>query len=1254
MLAAVSIASPVGAFAAENYQTVKESNMVEYYGDYDALTYPYEGINANFTTDSITIDGKLEEAYNSSVVSRIDNVKTVDGYGLDSESTTYGELRTLWDGPVLYLGISVYDDSVMTSTDTNTGAVSNPAVAGKSETTYIKWGAWTFPVTTTKETCDSVAIAVDLFNDRTTYETDTAGIMVVDALGQSYYYSSSNIPSLGSALGDPTHPEYMNIIKGYAADKLYDEAGNQIGYTVEVGLQVEGVNPANGTQIGLDIKINDVNEIVTGYKTEQIPNPERIAAQNSGLPKEVTAEENVTADKTETVTSESADEVTESGVSENPATQEKSKEDNGTAENEKSESESENSQKKAGEKPEEAAEPGEADNVKVIEQSAGDEEVINSVDEPKNDTVNESNVNSDKTDDNKEEDDVEAENADSEKQNDIKANENSDGSPKTGEEKTTDGDTVYSKTLSGEGIDTPDRNANGTLPIVGESLQEMELPEFIEVKTPVKEVKKSANIFWSHDQDGLYGDFDHEHTNSVDWGVVTLCGKQEDNEFAYSEYRITKILDYMDSPSFQKGVYTEETQKALDDAVALARAYIDGTEKSSEKALEMAELLENAFYGLRWADTRYPDPADLKKEISLPNTYKFFGSDRVVENSEEWAERRKEILDLAQFYEYGYKPEYDGLEISKVETHRAGDVKYRWSNSQNRYVEDGTYTSSSVSITATVTVKDVSRDISFEVNIPSDDKIEASGHAGEKLPIVLSFDGAISSYTDAGIALITVPSVVSDTRTNSYAWGTRTGLFYDLYPYSRDGKEALNEVSNEMASAWAASVIIDALELCDSSADESINEATRGLAVDKLAVTGFSINGKYAFVSAVFDDRIDVCIPGAAGATGPSPWRYVYRGQEYDWSGTDYVNPDVESKQVAWGTEVLANSIRHNRVREIELFRHFLTPGHFYEFEKGAYGYGTGIPYDQNDLIATLAPRAIVIENTVNDYNDGCVSDCLGAEIAKSVYGNLGFAADDLIKFNLRNLKTGDPHGSDSEQRSRSAEYLNYFFFGKELSETTAKYLGTDPFGLNISNGQTMNPYDYYWGGYNTITGGTGGIDGRNGWYYYTFPVKRPDVPASEDEHSSETSDSSAEEENAPSLNTTQNRAVIPVALVVENAPVSQLRKNERGIAKAESDSLKAETTVEEQEPETDKKDTVEDTERTEETEKGNLLTENTEGETKNEIMESAADENSLPETTEAAGENNVVVIALIAGLLAVAAIAGILYMRTMAKKGNR
>ena len=1013
----VAVLSVTAVFSTESFADggsfgYKGSNMIEYYGDYDMNAHPFKTLDSVFTNSSIEVDGVLEDAYNASNVSRIENLKSDKGYGLE-QSETYGELRSLWDGPVLYMGITVYDECVLTSTETNKGPVSNPAVAGTETVTYpyASWGGFwaTWAVTSTKETCDSVAIGVDLYDDRTTYEIDTAGLITIDALGNLYYYHSSNIPSLGSPLGDPEHPEYMNIIKDYAAAPLMDEEGDQIGYNIELALQIEDLRLDNGTKLGFDVKINDINDIVTGYDTETVENPEYAEYIAS-----------ISDNDTE---SHEGDEASESDASDDPSRQD---------------TDSQN------------------DNVTPEEQQDFEgqtEEIGNDVSSNEDVSENDAPVPVDQGED----DDSDAE------------GQSTDAGPD---------DVNDTGNEAEEDVSASDVSAN-EIP-----------PQYIEVKTPIySEAQKSAGIFWSHEDDGLYTDYDHEHAKSVDWGEITLAGWNGSDEFAYSEWRIKKIIDYIDSASFAKGVYTADSQARLDAAVTTGRIVLNSTYKDKAYTESVAADLEAAFKGLKWGDTRYPDPSDLERLNTLPNPYKFFNSDKVVTNNEQWQQRRAEILDLAQFYEYGYKPEYDSLTVKSASYHAVGDPKKRWSNSQGKYVDDGTYTSTGASFTATVKVGSRSKDISFDVEFPTDAQLEASGHKDEKLPIVLSFDGSISSYLNAGIAMISLPSVVSDTRTNEYAWGNRTGTFYDLYPYSRNGSAALNEVSNEMASAWGASVVIDTLEAAAASDNETIRNSVSALAIDKLAVTGFSINGKYAFVSAVFDDRIDVCIPGAAGATGPSPWRYVYRGQKYDFTDTIFASDNSEpSVQTAWGTEVMANSIRHNRVRETELFRHFLSPGHFYEFEEGAYGYGTRLPYDQSDLVATLAPRAIIIENTVNDYNDGCTADALSAEVAKSVYNTLGYEADDLVKFNYRNVKSGDPHGNDSAQRSRSAEYLNYYFFGTKMSDTTDNYLNTDPYNLKISNGNTETPYDYYWGGFNTITGGTNGAGGRDGWYYYSFP----------------------------------------------------------------------------------------------------------------------------------------------------------------------
>ncbi len=590
-----------------------------------------------------------------------------------------------------------------------------------------------------------------------------------------------------------------------------------------------------------------------------------------------------------------------------------------------------------------------------------------------------------------------------------------------------------------------------------------------------------GRVFWSHQMQELYAVIDESNPNGLDWGVLTLTGWDGTAPFAYSDWRITNTLRYIDSLAFAKGVYTEATQRRLDEAVARAQELLDNSEKDKAQTDTAADELLAALKGLRWADERYPDPFDLPEVFTLPDPYRFFLSERRVETVSDWAERRLEILDLAQFYEYGYKPDApESLSVEAISHFEPGEVRsvLFW----GFWPMDVPVTCPTDIVTVRITDHGVSATLDFTVYLPTQVQLLSAGVSG-KSPVVLSYDGDNETYRNAGFAVVEVPSGSGgDGRTNEYAWGVRTGAFYELYPYSRNGKEALKEVSSEMAAAWSASRVLDALAIIADSSLPYADEIAAGTDADRAAVSGFSINGKYAFVAAVFDERIDVCIPGAAGATGPSPWRYVYTGHVYDWTNTLFAPGEgvqAPALQVSWGTETLGNSVRHNRVRETEVFRKFLTPGNFYQRLPGAWGYAARLPFDQNDLVSTLAPRAIVLVNTVNDYNDGCEADALGLEAAKSVYRNLGYDADELVKFNYRSVQDGDPHGTDTLQTKRTAEYLRHYFFGTQLTDDVAHWLNTDPFLLPVSEG--ASPFETYYGGFNTITGGHASEDG---WYF--------------------------------------------------------------------------------------------------------------------------------------------------------------------------
>jgi|GEM_PF-3436248 len=241
---------------------------------------------------------------------------------------------------------------------------------------------------------------------------------------------------------------------------------------------------------------------------------------------------------------------------------------------------------------------------------------------------------------------------------------------------------------------------------------------------------------------------------------------------------------------------------------------------------------------------------------------------------------------------------------------------------------------------------------------------------------------------------------------------------------------------------------------------------------EKIATVGFSWCGKYAFVAAVYDDRIKVAIPGAAGATGPQTYRYNPAGNVYSWGRAN-------------GGETMGDTIMHNPGRTTEVFRRFLTHFRFYYKLKGidangdlSHGYGQRLPYDHHELVASLFPRAVIERNTINDYADGSEGDAIGMQAARIVYRKLiadgltaqahgsNVVANDLVKFNYRGVQTGEPHGTDPEQREREADYVVWYFYGTPAYSTI---LDVDPFYNDVLVAGGSNSYERHYGGFRTM-----------------------------------------------------------------------------------------------------------------------------------------------------------------------------------------
>ncbi len=73
---------------------------------------------SQFTTAAIKIDGMAEDAWNSAKPSRIGIAMTGNLSAAAPECKTYGEVRSLWDGALLYLLIDVKDADVTAGSST--------------------------------------------------------------------------------------------------------------------------------------------------------------------------------------------------------------------------------------------------------------------------------------------------------------------------------------------------------------------------------------------------------------------------------------------------------------------------------------------------------------------------------------------------------------------------------------------------------------------------------------------------------------------------------------------------------------------------------------------------------------------------------------------------------------------------------------------------------------------------------------------------------------------------------------------------------------------------------------------------------------------------------------------------------------------------------------------------------------------------------------------------------------------------------
>ncbi len=535
---------------------------------------------------------------------------------------------------------------------------------------------------------------------------------------------------------------------------------------------------------------------------------------------------------------------------------------------------------------------------------------------------------------------------------------------------------------------------------------------------------RTYRLFWS---DGNNKGLDN---NSL-WGEVALEGFSYSSPLQLNTFMLN--VNIAKANALVRGIW--ESEKELDAALSKA---VDAQSSASQWEIDAANLaLDRALRHLRRSG-KYPDPKSLVKIDNLNDPFTFFNGRRVTSLAD-WDKRREEIKDIAQYYEYGYMPEAPES-MTVTESPAVSWMGVPYTAVKIEMTEGG----NTASFTAALA-------------------LPTSGTG--PYPVIVSLDfwanppAPTSAYLSAGYAVLSIPASDYSAWFGPAFAGVATdddrhgGTYFKLYPYDvAAGKDA----GVLMAWAWGASRGADALQHLKANGSSVGNL----LDLDKLVVTGFSRMGKAALFAGMMDERFKVTAPGGSGSGGAAPYRY-------DSFGNSPYRSEPFGNVYPWGTspgtETMGDHARHQTHNSNEMFLRFLNdtvPAAVVPrmYKTDTHGYGARMPFDHHMIIAAIAPRAVIIANTNDDYADNAEGDSIGYEGAKPVYRFLGVEQNLALDLYMG----GGGHSLKPSQEQNIVAFADMVLKGTPMAEDVKTHLATDPY-------LDAGTYDKYYGGLDSM-----------------------------------------------------------------------------------------------------------------------------------------------------------------------------------------
>lgn len=597
--------------------------------------------------------------------------------------------------------------------------------------------------------------------------------------------------------------------------------------------------------------------------------------------------------------------------------------------------------------------------------------------------------------------------------------------------------------------------------------------------------------------------------NSATYGNLVYAGYDGSSTQALDTYvlrnnlKIVNNLTDRDNSNPGLAKFTDLT--ALNAAITAANAALTSTSQTTIDAANTQ--LTTAMYGLRIAGpggagnaAPYPDPFDLPSVYTLPDPFTFFDGTR-VNSLADWSRRRDEIKNLAQYYEYGFA--------------KPGPYTVTGTVGTGTSALSGAATYYTLATAVTDTTINKGTTFNARLTVPNSSIPNPAGIVGGPYPVIASIDGGSSTgsatFINAGYAVLSCgyTSVSADSSLH-----TSTLPYFTLYPFSQvtATEGSTNDTGSLVSWGWGCSRAMDAL----TNLMATNTAFSPRIDLSKAVVTGFSRLGKSALVTGMLDTRFGVVSAGGSGSGGAAPYRYDNIGYPPCQTSFGHVYPWTTTPYSVWeeNDEAMADHVWHNPWNSNQMFPRFLSgskgkPGWFPMDENGsstnatdyttpgnpmigsqlyaincpAYGWGDRLPYDHHEVIAAIAPRAVIIDSTNNDYSDMAEGDAIGVEGAKPVFSFLG--VPQYLATDQNMTQTG--HGRTAIQTSDIVAFSNMVFYNIPLSSTAigqnmlsgvgdAIHAGgqspiyVDPYGEpNPAWPNAANIYNTYFGGLNAM-----------------------------------------------------------------------------------------------------------------------------------------------------------------------------------------